>query len=123
MDQQPNFASPPLAASAVTAVRSAVPAWTFLSNHMHVLVCIAREPEIRLRDIALQVGITERMVQRLVAELVDEGYLLRTRQGRRNVYVVYNDRPLRHPLEAGCTIGKMLELLRDADMLRLRSTP
>ncbi len=48
----------------------------------------------------------------------DEGYLSRNRQGRRNVYEVYMDRPLRHPLEAGCTIGKMLELLRDADMLR-----
>ncbi len=69
--------------------------WTFLTNHAHVLLCIAREPDIRLTDIALQVGITPRAAQRIVNELVAAGYLSPTRIGRRNVYTVHPELPHR----------------------------
>lgn len=73
--------------------------WTFLSNHGHVLLSIAREPEIRLRDLADRVGITERAVQRIVADLEADHYLERVRSGRRNHYEVHTELPLRHPVE------------------------
>ena len=69
--------------------------WTFLTNHAHALVCIARDPGLRLRDVAERVGVTERAAQRIVSELVDAGYLERLREGRRNSYRVRPDRPLR----------------------------
>jgi DNA-binding IclR family transcriptional regulator len=78
-----------------------VPSWTFLTNHAHVLVCIAQDAEIRLAEIARRVGIGERAVHSIVQDLVDAGYVLRTKQGRHNVYAVRLDRNLRHPLEAG----------------------
>ena len=87
--------------------------WTFLTNHAHALVCIARDPGLRLRDVAERVGVTERAAQRIVSELVDAGYLERTREGRRNSYRVRPDRPLRHPLEDGHHIGEILEVLYD----------
>jgi predicted ArsR family transcriptional regulator len=71
--------------------------WTFLTNHAHVLLCIASDPEVRLRDVATTVGITERAAQRIVTELVDDGYLERRRVGRRNAYRVNANRPLRAP--------------------------
>lgn len=73
------------------------PAWTLLSNHGHVLLCIALEPTVRVRDIAARVGITERAAQRIVGELIGGGYLSRRREGRRNVYHVHRHAPLRHP--------------------------
>lgn len=87
--------------------------WTFLTNHAHTLVCIARDPGLRLRDVADQVGVTERAAQRIVSDLVDAGYLERLREGRRNSYLVRPDRPLRHPLEHGHRIGEILEVLHD----------
>jgi MarR family len=87
------------------------PSWTFLSNHAHVLITIAAEPELRMRDVALRVGITERAVQRIVAELEQGGYLTITREGRRNRYAVNPDLPLRHPVEAHRTIGHLIELV------------
>ncbi|MCD9624157.1 helix-turn-helix transcriptional regulator [Rhabdothermincola salaria] len=85
--------------------------WTFLTNHAHVLICIAQDPESRLRDIAERVGITERSTQSIVADLVDGGYLTRRRVGRRNHYEVIADRPLRHPIERDHQIGQLLELV------------
>ncbi len=85
--------------------------WTFLTNHAHVLVCIAEEPDVRGRDIAARVGITEHSVQAMVADLVAEGYLTRTRQGRRNRYEIHPDAPLRHPLEQDRTVGALLASL------------
>ncbi len=82
--------------------------WTFLSNHAHVLLCIAQEPEIRLRDVADRVGITERAVQRIVADLEECGYLSRIREGRRNHYEVHVDRPLRHAVESHCDVRGLL---------------
>jgi predicted transcriptional regulator len=87
------------------------PDWTFLSNHGHVLLCIAQEPEIRLRDVAERVGITERAVQRIVADLEESGYLSRAREGRRNHYELHADRPFRHPVEAHRDISLLLELI------------
>lgn len=86
--------------------------WTFFTNHAHVLFCIAADPGIRLRDVADRVGVTERAAQRLVADLVESGYLQRTRDGRRNRYVLRPDMPLRHPVEQEHRIGEILALLR-----------
>jgi DNA-binding transcriptional ArsR family regulator len=85
--------------------------WTFLTNHAHVIVCVARDPGMRMRDIADRVGITERAAQRIVAELVEAGYLDRKRDGRRNQYTLNADLPLRHPLERGNAIGDLLGIL------------
>lgn len=88
------------------------PGWTFLSNHTHVLVCLAENPSCRLRDVAYRVGITERAVQRIVAELVEGGYLTRTRQGRGNRYRIHRNQPLRHPVEMHRSVGDLLDSLR-----------
>ena len=87
--------------------------WTFLTNHSHVLLCIAENPDVRLRDVAEQVGITERATQRIVAELEDAGYLSHEKVGRRNRYEVHPDLPLRHPLEDHLSIGALLRVLID----------
>jgi hypothetical protein len=85
--------------------------WTFLTNHGHVLLCIAEDPDIRLRDVADKVGITERAVQRIVAELEDAGYLAHQRHGRRNHYEIDATLPFRHPLEDHLQIGPLLRVL------------
>lgn len=84
--------------------------WTFLTNHGHVLLCLARCPNIRLRDVAAEVGITERAVQRIVADLSEGGYVSIQKEGRRNVYCVHRNRVLKHPVEAGHPISDLLEL-------------
>lgn len=89
--------------------------WTFFSNHGHVLVCLARDPQARLRDVAGQVGITERAVQKIVRDLQDEGYLEVSKHGRRNRYRINNRKALRHQLQSGCTVGQLLGLLRKPD--------
>ncbi|MGB8222235.1 MAG: winged helix-turn-helix domain-containing protein [Polyangiales bacterium] len=86
-------------------------AWTFLSNHGHVLVCIVRDPNIRVREIALAVGITERAVQRILGELEGAGVISRTRQGRRTHYEVNHRQPLRHPIEADHSVGELVRLV------------
>ena len=87
--------------------------WTFLTNHSHVLLTIARDPEIRLRDVASQVGITERAAQRIVSELLKEGFLEVIREGRRNRYKISASLPFRHPLERNHTVQEMLDLFTD----------
>ena len=87
--------------------------WTFLTNHTHVLVCLAGDPKIRLREVAEKVGITERAVQRIVAELREGDYITVERSGRRNRYAVHESKPLRHSLEAHRTVGDLLELALD----------
>jgi hypothetical protein len=91
--------------------RAKVPPWTFLSNHGHVLLTIAADPQIRLRDVAGRIGITPRAVQRIVADLVECRYLERERQGRRNRYRVRSELPMRHPLVAHNEVGSLLKLL------------
>ena len=85
--------------------------WTFLTNHAHVLLCIASEPQARLRDIAESVGITERAAQRIVSDLVEEGYVDRKKIGRRNEYKVKPDVPLRHPLQRDHAVGEVIKVL------------
>ncbi|MEO6201250.1 MAG: winged helix-turn-helix domain-containing protein, partial [Cryobacterium sp.] len=85
--------------------------WTFLTNHAHVLLCLSTDRGMRLRDIAVAVGITERAAQRIVAELVADGYLTRRRDGRRNHYELHPELPLRHPLERTHQIGELLVAL------------
>jgi hypothetical protein len=93
------------------AEREQRPGWTFLTNHGHVLVCLAADPDIRLRDVASLVGITERAAQLILADLVEGGYVTRTRVGRRNRYEVHPDLPLRHPIEQDHSIGELLGAL------------
>jgi DNA-binding MarR family transcriptional regulator len=89
--------------------------WVFLTNHAHVLLCIARDPQARTRDIAEQVGITERATQRILADLVGEGYVIRTKVGRRNRYTINGRGHLRHPIFRNLAIGPLLEVLNTAN--------
>jgi hypothetical protein len=85
-----------------------MPTWTFLTNHGHVLVCIAQDPGVRGRDIAERVGITERAAQAIVSDLVDAGYVRRRKVGRRNHYEIDPDLPVRHPVEQPHSVGDLL---------------
>lgn len=86
--------------------------WTFLTNHAQVLLCIANDPEIRLRDVAETVGITERAAHRIVVDLAEAGFLERERHGRRNRYLINEKTEMRHPAQEGYQIGELLDLLR-----------
>ncbi|WP_026548807.1 helix-turn-helix domain-containing protein [Arthrobacter sp. Br18] len=85
--------------------------WTFLTNHAHVLLTIARDPQVRMRDVAARVGVTERAAQKIAADLVEAGYITRTRAGRRNSYTVATGRPFRHPVDAGHELDQLLAVL------------
>lgn len=87
------------------------PTWTFLTNHAHVLLCIAADQDIRLRDVADRVGITERAVQSIVKDLEDGGYLERKRVGRRNHYELHGELPLRHPVERDHQLAELIDAL------------
>ncbi len=87
------------------------PSWTFLTNHAHVLLAISAESQIRIRDIAAQVGITERAAHRIVSDLEVAGYLKVSKIGRRNEYSVVRNLPLRHPAERHHRIGDLLKVL------------
>ncbi len=91
---------------------SAPGSWTFLSNHAHVLIFLARTPDARMRDVAQAVGITERAVQRIVADLAEGGFITAHKEGRRNHYTVNDRLPLRHPVEAPRTVRDLLGPLR-----------
>jgi DNA-binding MarR family transcriptional regulator len=95
-------------------IRDDLPSWTFFSNHAHVLIAIARDPDQRLREVAVAVGITERAAQRIVGELAEQGFLEVERVGRRNHYRVLGDARLRHPLEAHRTLGELVRWLDEA---------
>ncbi|MDE3161634.1 MAG: winged helix-turn-helix transcriptional regulator [Acidobacteriota bacterium] len=97
----------------MTAVREtpAAATWTFLTNHSHVLLCIADDPEARMRDLAERVGITERAVQRIIDDLAEAGYLAVEREGRRNRYRVHEQHRLRHPVEAHCEVAGLIGLV------------
>jgi DNA-binding Lrp family transcriptional regulator len=95
-----------------------MPRYEFLTNHAQVLLCIAHDPGSRLRDIAETVGVTERSAHRIVTELVEDGYVVRERIGRRNVYKVKPELPLRHSLTEETKerrIGDLLEVLLGED--------
>lgn len=95
--------------------------WTFLTNHGHVLVALARDPDARMRDVADAVGITERAVQQIVRDLLLQGYLEKEKLGRRNRYEVTRRAHFRHPLESGVTLGQFLDLV--VRRRNRRSTP
>ena len=103
------------------------PTWTFLTNHAQVLLCLAETPDIRLRDVAEHVGITERAAQRILADLVDAGYVTTTRIGRRNHYTLNREHAMRHTAQVGYEIGALLEALprthtpNDAETPELRT--
>lgn len=86
------------------------PSWTFLTNHARVLLCLAEDPDLRLREAAGRIGITERAVQRIVTDLEEAGVITREREGRRNHYTINGDARLRHPSDAGITAGDLLRL-------------
>ena len=86
--------------------------WTFLSNYGHVLVALSMNPDARMRDIADMVGITERAVQHIVRELVNQGYVTKDKEGRRNRYHIAHHAHLRHTLEAGVSLGEFVALVR-----------
>lgn len=88
--------------------------WTFLTNHGHVLLCLAAEPDLRVRDVAERVGVTERAAMRILADLVAGDYLERVRVGRRTHYRLLLDRPLRHPVEANHAVGLLVDALVNA---------
>ena len=87
--------------------------WTFLTNHAHVLLCLAAEPDARIRDVATRVGITERAALRIVRDLEEGGYLARDRVGRRTHYRLRLDRPMRHPVERSRSVRVLVEALAE----------
>ena len=118
-DRTPTGSTAPPVTSAVSPTATVVPTaaappeyprWTFLTNHAHVLVLLFQNPAITLREVARQVGITERAVQHIIAELETATILQRTRVGRQNRYTINLAVPLRHPIESHRTIGELLQL-------------
>jgi DNA-binding IclR family transcriptional regulator len=103
-------------------VRTGSASWTFLSNHAHTLICLARQPDAVLREVAAEVGITERAIHNIISDLEASGVLARVRQGRRNHYIIEMDSPLRHPLEAHCTLGQLVAMVAERPARRLAST-
>jgi DNA-binding transcriptional ArsR family regulator len=84
--------------------------WHFLTNHSHVLLCIAKNSHATVREMAQRIGITERAVMRIIGELDEGGILDRTREGRRNHYTINRNLSLRHPIEAHCTVGDLIQM-------------
>ncbi|MCH8817242.1 MAG: winged helix-turn-helix domain-containing protein [Chloroflexi bacterium] len=87
--------------------------WTFLSNHARVLLVLARQPDARLRDIAEQIGVTERTVHRIVSELIENDYVEALKSGRRNSYTVRKSSGFRHPQEGNHSVGELIDMLSD----------
>ncbi len=85
--------------------------WTFLTNHAHVLLCVSTGEQSTARELAFRIGITERSVQAILTDLTDEGYLVKYKVGRRNVYELNPQGKLRHPLEASHTVGELIAAL------------
>ncbi len=92
--------------------------WSFFTNHARVLICVARDPGVRLRDLAVALGITERSAFGIVSDLVEEGYVVKDKDGRRNRYQVEAQLPLPEPIGRERTVGDILGLLVDADLRR-----
>lgn len=98
--------------SQIHSVLSVKKRWTFLTNHGHVLLAIAEDANLRLREIAAQVGITERAAQLIIADLIQDGYLTRTKVGRRNRYTIDPSAPLRHPMMGGQPVSSLIEIFK-----------
>jgi MarR family protein len=106
----------------VLMVLDGTPGWTFLTNHAQVLVCIADDPGVRLREIGERVGITERAAHRIVVELAAAGYITRERNGRRNRYTVNAHLPVHDPIAREQNVGQLLEILSPPGDSNARST-
>ena len=91
------------------------PTWTFLTNHLHVLACVARDPELRIRDIATRVRVTERAATQILSQLESAGYLTKTRIGRRNRYTVHGQLPMRHPQQNRRSVAEILRVIAPED--------
>ncbi|MEI2716412.1 MAG: helix-turn-helix domain-containing protein [Candidatus Nanopelagicales bacterium] len=89
--------------------------WTFFTNHGHVLVFVSRNPDARVRDIAAEIGITERATQAILSDLSQAGYVTATRVGRRNTYRIHPDQAFRHPVESEHTVGEILSVFLAED--------
>jgi DNA-binding MarR family transcriptional regulator len=85
--------------------------WTFLTNHAHVLILLSQDATLVLREVAIKIGITERAVQRIIADLEQDGFIERKKVGRKNQYHILAKRPLRHPIEAHRSIGDLIALI------------
>lgn len=110
--QRGRFApSRPVSSKQIAGAPQSEDNWTFLTNHTHVLVLLARNPLAVLREVALEVGITERAVQRIVADLERSGFIQKERVGRQNQYRIDPSRKLRHPIESHRAIGDLLDLV------------
>ncbi len=116
-DPKPSSSSPPAEVAERNSLPELLPAstrrppWGFLSNHSHILVCLYSDPDMRLSEISARVGLTLRIVQRIVRELADEGVITIEKNGRRNRYSINLDYPFRHDLEKHCNIGQLLRLV------------
>lgn len=95
--------------------------WTFFSNHGHMLLALAEDPTARLRDLADRVGITERAVHRLLAEMEEAGVITRRREGRRNTYKIKRSARLRHPIESHCCVGDVIDMVQGDKAAKKRS--
>jgi len=93
-----------------TAIGDSEHQWTLLTNHGRILLIIARDQELRIRDVALAAGVTERRAQSIIVDLEKAGYISKKRQGRRNVYSVNRKRPFRHSAESGHKVGELIDL-------------
>ena len=87
--------------------------WTLLSNHGHVLLCLARDSDARLRDVAVDVDLTERAVQKIVRDLQDGGMISVKKNGRRNHYRIHKKKSLRHDLEAHCVLSDLINIVNE----------
>jgi len=96
----------------MSARKTTSSSWTFLTNHAHILMCLAISPSERIRDLAVKVEITERAVQRIIVELEAEGYLEHIREGRRNLYKVLSRKPLRHDIEKHRQVHDLIKLIK-----------
>jgi DNA-binding MarR family transcriptional regulator len=85
--------------------------WTFLTNHAHIFLCLAKTPGILMKELADKTGITERAVQRIIAELAKEGYIEISRTGRRNTYIIHGEKHLKHPSESHRQVADLLHLI------------
>jgi DNA-binding IclR family transcriptional regulator len=103
--------------------KDGTPKWAFLTNHARVLICIAQDPGIRLREIGDSIGITERAVYGIVAELIASGYISRTREGRRNHYSIQAQLPLPDSMARGQRVGALLRILATRDSRPKRPRP
>jgi DNA-binding MarR family transcriptional regulator len=93
-----------------TAIGDSEHQWTLLTNHGRILLIIARDQELRIRDVALAAGVTERRAQSIIVDLEKAGYISKKREGRRNVYSVNRKRPFRHSAESGHKVGELIDL-------------